>query len=102
MKNKFEDVKSFHHWFMISALSGVEITETVKDAPRVVTMQINGVEMNPEKALARLEEEFDRLADKKAKETIKEIKNDILEPFEEKVKELTEAVEELIENKLRC
>ncbi|MFA7287249.1 MAG: hypothetical protein WC055_00055 [Melioribacteraceae bacterium] len=101
MENKFTDTKSFHHWFMISALSGIDITEEIKSIPRVITMQINGVEINPEKALSRLEEEFDGLVEKEAKKMVQEMKNDILDPFEEKVRELTEGIEELIENKLK-
>jgi hypothetical protein len=94
------DQDQFTRWFMIASLAGVEIEGAVKECPRMVTMQLNDVEINPEAAIKRLEEEFDRQVDKRARAMLEEMKNDILSPFEDKVRELTDAVGSLIKEKL--
>lgn len=97
---RFEDRDSFIHWFIIATLSGVEITENMRDCPRNLTMQLNGEDVNPENAIDRLEEEFNRMVEQKAKEMLDDMRRDILQPFEEKVEEMTGHLDELITSKL--
>ena len=100
LTKEYKNRDSFIQWFLICALKGVEITENVRNEPRDVKMQLNGVELNPLHALKRLEKEFNRLVEKKALERIEEIENDILEPFNEQVEELTRSLKNLVLLKL--
>ncbi len=90
----------FVKWFIIAAITGVEITEVMRTRPMNITMQINGAEIDPYRAMKRLEDEYDDLVARKARQMVEEIKQDILEPFEDKVMEITMAMEQFINNKL--
>lgn len=96
LTQEFDKTDSFIHWFIICALVGIDITEEVKKRPIDIKMTINEVEMNPLASLKRLEEEFDRLVDKKANEKIDIITDNIIEPFQEKIQELTDKLHELV------
>jgi hypothetical protein len=100
LTEQYQDRDSFIHWFLICALKGVDITDQIRAEPRKVTMQLNGVELNPMHALKRLEGEFDRLVEKSALEKVEDLKRDILEPFEEQVEDMTSALKKLVESKL--
>jgi hypothetical protein len=97
---EFENRRSLLHWFLIDSLVGIKIEQPITDIPRILTMQLNGIEINPLKAIERLEEQFDKLVEEKARELFEELKRDILEPFEDKVKELTDSVGLLITSKI--
>lgn len=97
---QFEERDSFLKWFLIASLAGIKVEGVVTDVPRILTLQLNGVDINPEAAIIRLEEQFDRLVAEKAQELFEEMKRDILEPFEDKVKEMTAAVSALLEAKV--
>lgn len=99
LTKEFKDQESFIHWFIIAAVCGTEITEAMKSEPRNITMQLNGEEIDPKRALLRLEEEFDRCVDKKAEEKIADIKRDILNPFEDEIERLTDTIDEMIAEK---
>lgn len=101
MTRQFDERDSFAHWFIIASLSGVKITENIKNRPMDVKMQINGEDVNPEKAILRLEEEFDRMVNSKARELLQEWKGDVMEPFEDKIKDMTESLDGLISDKLQ-
>ena len=100
LTKEFKEHNSFIHWFLIAALTGIEITKEVKAKPRLVTMLINGVEINPLKAITRLEEQFDRMVADKAKEQVEEIKKDIMAPFDEQVEDMTAALKMMVDKKL--
>lgn len=97
MTDQFSDRESFINWFLIAALSGVEITDKVRSEPRMVTMQLNGVEINPLAALKRLEEQFDRVVSEEAKKLFEEKQRAIFSPFEDKIREMSECVSSIIE-----
>ena len=97
---QFEDRDAFLHWFLIASLAGIKVEGAVTEVPRNLTMQLNGVDLNPEAALKRLEEQFDKLVAEKAQDLFEEMKRDILEPFEDKVKEMTDAVDSLVSAKI--
>lgn len=100
MTQQFEDRDGFLHWFLIASLAGIKVEGAVTEVPRIVTMQLNGVEVNPEAAIKRLEEQFDMLVVEKANELFEELKQDILKPFEDKVEEMTEVVKSLVAAKI--
>ena len=98
---EFKDRESFLHWFVIASVAGIKTkSEELCKEPRLITMQLNGVEIDPLRAINRMEEEFDRLVEKKAKELVEDITDDILSPFEEQVEDLTSAVKDIISAKL--
>ena len=100
MTEAFKDRDSFAHWFIIAALKNVEINDKLRTSPKKITMQINGEEVNPSHALMRVEEEFNRLVKVKSAELVDEMKDEIYSPFKEKVEEMTEALDGLINKKL--
>ena len=79
---KFDDRDSFLHWFIIASLTGVEITEEIRSRPMVVTMQINGEEVNPANYIKRLGEEFDRMVNDKSQEAIEDLRDRIIEKLD--------------------
>tara|TARA_R110000744_G_scaffold51361_1_gene110620 strand:- start:495 stop:788 length:294 start_codon:yes stop_codon:yes gene_type:complete len=91
MTDKFEDRDTFLHWFIIASLTGVEITEEIKANPMLVTMQINGQEVNPANSIERLEQQFDRMVKDKACEMLDDLRFDATE-------KLGVVMAELIEN----
>lgn len=92
MNKIFEDRDSFHYNFMITALAGQEITDKIKEYPRVVTMQINGEEIDPVRALDRLDKVIDDHIEKRANEIVEGKIADILKPFEEQVEHMTDVI----------
>lgn len=101
MTEEFKNREGFLHWFLIASLTDVKTkSEKMYKEPRMVTMQLNGVEIDPMRAINRLEEEFDRLVEVKAKEMIEDITDDILDPFNEQVEDLTSAVKNILSAKL--
>ena len=101
MSKNFEDRESFVQWFLIAAIAGMEMTEAVVSKPSNITMQINGIEMNPLRAIQRMEEEFKRQIKVAANEKVEDLKNEILNPFEEQVPDMTVALKRLVSDKLR-
>ena len=95
---EFKNRDSFLHWFLISSLTGVKITEETTQKPRVLTMFLNGTELNSLNAINRLEEEFNRILKEKSKSIAKNKLEDILVPFEEKVQELTDTLQKMIDS----
>jgi hypothetical protein len=100
MNDEFKDRDSFAHWFIIAALSDTKITENLRSEPKIVTMQINGEDVNPTKAILRLEQEFDRNVKLRAKELFEQYKDEIFEPLGTKVEEMTKSLDSLINEKL--
>jgi len=100
LTKQYEKRESFVNWFLICALSGVEITDQVRDKPRNVTMQLNGVEINPLHAIDRLEGEFDRLVEKSVQEKIEQLKTSILNPLEEQIGDMITDLKQNIDLKL--
>lgn len=86
--DKFENRDTFLHWFIIASLTGVEITEEIKANPMLVTMQINGQEVNPVNSIERLEQQFDRMVKDKACEMIEDLKYKINEKVDLGIDEL--------------
>lgn len=97
MYNTFEDKDSFNYWFMIASLTDIDITDNIKDYPRVITMQINGDEINPENALKRLKEECDHKVNEKAKELAEQMKYEILDPISEKLVDIENSIDKQFE-----
>ena len=98
IEERFEDRDSFINWFIIASLAGIEITGEIKSKPMVVTMQINGEEVNPANSIDRLEKQFDRMVKDKACEMIDELKWDLGEKIRlnlEEVKYWSEYIKEL-------
>jgi hypothetical protein len=100
MNAEYKNRDSFAHWFIIAALKDIEITENMRSAPKIITMQINGEEVNPTNAILRVEQEFDRNVKLRAKELFEQYKDEIFEPFETKVDEMTKSLDSLINEKL--
>lgn len=98
---EYEKRGSFIHWFILASLAGIDVKGKITEVPRNLTMQLNGVETNPLAALTRLEQQFDELVAEKAQELFEEHKANILDPFEEQVKELTAGVSRLMSGKLK-
>lgn len=94
------DKDEFVKWFIIASIAGVNITDKMRQRPMMITMQVNGIEVDPYRAMKRLEEQYDSIVARKARQMVEELKNDILEPFEDKVMEITQAMEQFINNKL--
>lgn len=91
----------FVKWFIIAAISdGSTITDEMSDLPREITMQINNVEIDPLRAMKRLEEEFDRNVELRSKELVEDMKNEIFEPFENKVQEVTDVLNKYLSDKV--
>jgi hypothetical protein len=101
MTENFKDRESFIQWFLIAAMAGMDMTETVVAKPSNITMQINGIEMNPLRAIQRMEEEFKRQIEDAANEKVEDLKNEILDPFEEQVQDMTAALKNLVSKKLK-
>lgn len=97
----FEDRESFHFWFMIAAISGTPITEKMQSKPPVITMQLNGEEIDPVQALSRLKEEFDRQVNEKALLLLEQAKETFFEPLEEKMEQVREKFEDSFEDILK-
>jgi hypothetical protein len=77
---QFEDRDSFLHWFIIAALTGVTITDNMKsDKETNITMQLNGVEINPINSINRLEDQFDRMVKDKSIELIRDMQFEMQE-----------------------
>ena len=94
MAKRFEDRDSFIHWFIIASLTGIEITDAVKSKPMVVTMQINGEEVNPANSIDRLEDQFDRMVRDKACEMFDDLKYRIVEKLEYNIDEMIASIKE--------
>ena len=90
----------FINWFIIAAVTGVDITEAMKRGTKDITMQVNGDEVDPLRALTRLEEEFDRMIEIRASELIEDLKRDILTPFEDKVDEIRGELDKMLTDKI--
>ena len=71
---KFEDRDTLLHFFIIASLTGIEITDEIKENPMLVTMQINGQDVNPVNSIERLEQQFDRMVKDTACEMLEELK----------------------------
>ncbi len=97
LTEEFEDRVSFIHNFIIRSLTGINICETIKARPRYVTMQINGVDIDPLNALNRLEEEYEGLVKEEAKKLSEEVLQDVIIPFEDKIYEIIKFARERIE-----
>lgn len=67
---EYKERDSFLKWFMIAALSGVDMKSGVIEVPRNLVLTLNGIELNVIHALKRLEEEFDRIVDAKVDEKL--------------------------------
>ena len=74
---KFEDRHSFLHWFIIASLTGIEITDKIRSHPMLVTMQINGQEVNPVNSINRLEDQFNRMVEDKACAMLESMRTEI-------------------------
>ena len=77
--------ESFISWFLIAALAGDEITENHMAYPRIVTMQLNGEELDVKQALNRLESEHRRQIKETAHQLLQERCDALLEPLSEQI-----------------
>lgn len=101
MTEEFKNREGFLHWFLIASVAGLKTkSKEMCKEPRMVTMQLNGVEIDPLRAINRLEEEFERRIEERAKEMVEDITNDILTPFNDQVEDLTSAVRNMLSTKL--
>ena len=98
-----EDRDGFANWFIICALTESEVGPDANiggDIPYILKMQLNGIEIDPIKAIDSLEKQMNRMVEERALEMVEETKKDILEPFEEKVEDLTNSLDALIKEKI--
>lgn len=102
MTENFNDRKSFVQWFLIAAMADMGMTEAVVAVPSNITMQINGIEMNPLHAIQRMEEEFNLRIEEIVNERVVELKDEILDPFEEQVQDMTAALKALVCKKCKA
>lgn len=93
--------REFVNWFIIASLKGIDITDVVKSEPRIVTMQINGVEINPLNAIKRLEKEFDHQIQKEVDMRFESLKADILNPIDDEITDMLSDLRKLIDNKVK-
>ena len=89
---KFKDRGTLLHHFIIASLTGVEITDEMTKYPRILTMQINGQEVNPVNSIERLEQQFDRLVEDEARKMLEDLKFKINEKVELNVEQLLDEV----------
>ena len=99
--NKFDDRYSFQFNFMIYAVSGLELTDKMKEHPRKITMQLNGEEIDPERALDRLDKAIPEYVEERAKEIIEDKIMEILSPFEDRVAEIADDLRTIISTKIK-
>jgi len=100
-QDEFEDRYSFHNWFMITSIVGCDITDKMKEYPHIVTMQVNGEEVDPIRALHRLDNSIDDHVAHQAKNLIEDHINDIIKPFEDTIADLTDELHKLIAVKIK-
>lgn len=98
MTKEFADRDSFVHWFLIAAIAGQEITDEMKAEPRLIRMTLNNVEIDPLRAIRRLEEEVDRLIEKRATEMVNELHNQLTYLYDDAMDNVHQAVKEFIQN----
>ena len=76
------------------------ITDEVRADPKILTMQLNGVDLDPMHFVKRLEECYSDAVKKEAQEIIDEIKENALGPVEDLIDEMHDTIRDIIDNKL--
>lgn len=94
LTKRFEDRGSFINWFIIASLTGIDINDKIKSDPMVVTMQINGEEVNPANSIDRLEQQFDRMVRDTACEMLDDLRYKISEKLEFNIEEMIASIKE--------
>jgi len=95
---------SFIEWFIIASFSGIDDKEREKivsiqeekrkndDNSFEVTMQINGISVNPKTAISGLQEQFNRMVNEKAKEIVDNIISDKFDIIDENINDVNSLV----------
>ena len=66
------DNDEFFKWFLIASLSGMPLNDQIRSVPRNLRLTLNGQEINPLKAIKRLEQQFNSMVNDKASEIVQE------------------------------
>lgn len=89
------------HMVICSLAAGkVEITEELSTNPKILTMQLNGVELDPLHFIKKLEDCFEESVKQEADKIVEEIKYTAMESIEETLDELNDTIKKMIDDKL--
>ena len=95
--NRRQD-EEFLHWFLIASITGEPITEEMKANPKILEMAINGEKINPVRAIKRLEEDFDRMVENRAKALVDEIQGQIYNAVNDGLCVARREIDKVLEN----
>jgi len=102
--NKRPFTENFLEWFITHILSKQydirDIPKEVGQESRILTMQLNGVDLNPLIAIQDLERQFDDMVATEAKKLLQELKQEYLNNLEDKFDTLTKGIDKMIEEQL--